>query len=85
MKRDVSFDLLHGLMNVSVKNGHRPELFQVGKRLRAILGSPSPLGVYESVWQLGLTLPLYFGERRSTGWPIFWSTTRSKLTCCHQR
>src|SRR5260370_36646879 len=40
-------------------------------------------GVYESVWQLGLTLPLYCQER-STGWPIFWSTTRSKLTCCHQ-
>src|SRR5216684_5457535 len=40
----------------------------------------SPRGVYESVWQLGLTLPLYWRERRSAGWPIFWSTTRSKLT-----
>ncbi len=42
-------------------------------------------GVYESVWQLGLTLPLYWRERRSAGWPIFWSTTRSKLTCCHRQ
>src|SRR5216684_6799126 len=42
-------------------------------------------GVYESVWQLGLTLPLCWRERRSAGWPIFWSTTRSKLTCCHRQ
>jgi len=41
-------------------------------------------GYNESVWQLGLTLLLYWQERRSAGWPIFWSTTRSKLICCHQ-
>jgi hypothetical protein len=42
-------------------------------------------GGYESVWQLGLTLPLYCRERRSAGWPIFWSTTRSKPICCHRQ
>src|SRR6266446_6144121 len=42
-------------------------------------------GGSESVWQLGLTLALYCRERRSAGWPTFWSTTRSKLTCCRQR
>ncbi len=51
-------------------------------RLRIL---PVTTGVYESVWQLGLTLPLYWRERRSAGWPIFWSTTRSKLTCCHRQ
>src|SRR5713101_6716332 len=45
-------------------------------RLRIL---PVTTGVYESVWQLDLTLPLYWRERRSAGWPIFWSTTRSKL------
>src|SRR5579859_792603 len=40
---------------------------------------------YESVWQLSLTLLVYCRERRSAGWPIFWSTTRSRLICCHQR
>src|SRR6266849_8675346 len=48
-------------------------------------GLPTMVGVYESVWQLDLTLPLYWRERRSAGWPIFWSTTRSKLTCCHRQ
>src|SRR6266481_1942028 len=42
-------------------------------------------GVHETVWQLGLTLPLYCRERRSAGWPIFWSTTRSKPICCHRQ
>src|SRR5712691_9618522 len=51
-------------------------------RLRIL---PVTMGVYESVWQLGWTLPLYWRERRSAGWPIFWSTTRSKLTCCHRQ
>src|SRR5712692_9446630 len=56
---------------------------------RQIGGGPDRKGiggvVHESVWQLGLTLPLYWRERRSAGWPIFWSTTRSKLTCCHRQ
>ncbi len=47
-------------------------------------GGGGSRGGYESVWQLGLTPPLYWRERRSAGWPIFWSTTRSKPICCHQ-
>src|SRR5579859_69770 len=45
VKRDISLDLLHGLMNVSVKNGHRAKLFQVGESLRAIIGSPAPFWI----------------------------------------
>ncbi len=41
--------------------------------------------VHESVWQLGLDTTPILPQRRSAGWRIFWSTTRSKLTCCHQR
>src|SRR5712664_4877462 len=54
-------------------------------RLRTLCEKQGGVGVFESVWQLGLTLALYCRERRSAGWPTFWSTTRSKLTCCRQR
>src|SRR5580765_8374579 len=45
VKCDVTLDLLHGLMNVSVENGHGAKLFQVPKGLRAVLGSPSPFRI----------------------------------------
>jgi hypothetical protein len=33
----------------------------------------------------GLDAALILPERRSAGWPIFWSTTRSKPICCHRQ
>ena len=39
------FDLLHGLVNVSVQNGHRAKSLQVGKRLFAVVGAPAPLRI----------------------------------------
>jgi hypothetical protein len=56
-----------------------------GKELGSILGAKSKKrfekwGGHESVWQPGLPLPLYCRERRSAGWPIFWSTTRKPPT-----
>src|SRR5260370_12408654 len=41
------------------------------------------MGVHESVWQLGLTLPLYWRERRHGGWASFWSTTAGKPLLRH--
>ncbi len=46
VERDVAFNLLHGLMNVSVKHRHGTEFFEIGKRLRAIVSAPAPLGIY---------------------------------------
>src|SRR5215469_3505583 len=43
MECDVAFHLLHHLMDVAVKHGHRTEFLQVAKRLRAILGAPTPV------------------------------------------
>src|SRR5579863_3532121 len=45
VKRNASFNFLHGLMNVPVQYGYRPKSFQVRQRLRAVVGSPSPFGI----------------------------------------
>ena len=45
MKRDVSFDLLHGLVDVPVQDREGAEFFQVGQGLGTVFGAPTPFGV----------------------------------------
>src|ERR1700719_570035 len=52
MKCDVSFHLLHGLVNVAVQYRHRTKAFHVRKRLLAVFGSPTPLRVDRPEWNV---------------------------------
>jgi hypothetical protein len=45
MKSDVSFHLLHGLVDVSVQDCYGAKSLQVGERLFAVVGAPAPLGI----------------------------------------
>src|SRR6185312_4918941 len=42
---DVTLDLLHHLVDMAVEHGDRAEAFQVGERLRAVLGAPAPFRI----------------------------------------
>ena len=46
MKGDVSFHLLHGLVDVAVQNGYGTESLQIRKGLLAIVGTPAPLWIH---------------------------------------
>ena len=46
MKCNVAFHLLHGLVNVAIEHGDRPETFEIPKRLLAVVRPPTPLGIH---------------------------------------
>ena len=46
MESYVSFDFLHGLMNVPVEHCHRAKFLQVRQGLCAIVSSPAPLRIH---------------------------------------
>jgi len=46
VERYVPFDLLHGLVDVTIQHGHRTELFQVAEGLLTVLRPPAPFRVY---------------------------------------
>src|SRR6478609_4817287 len=43
MERDVPFNFLNILMNMSVQDADRSESLQIGKRLETVFGTPAPL------------------------------------------
>src|SRR6202047_3907781 len=45
VERNIAFDLLHDLVYVPVQNRHGPKSLQVRKRLLAVVGAPTPLGI----------------------------------------
>src|ERR1700730_2574031 len=45
MERNVTFDLLHDLVNMAVQHGHRTETFDVRQGLLAVVGSPAPIWI----------------------------------------
>src|SRR6266481_555361 len=52
VKRDISLDLLHGLVNMPVENGNRAELLQIRESLRTVFGSPTPFRVDRPQWDV---------------------------------
>ncbi len=44
MERDVAFYFLNDLVDVAVEHCHRAEVLKVAQGLRAVLGTPAPLG-----------------------------------------
>src|SRR5207237_1088609 len=52
MEGNLSFDLLHDLMNMSVQHGHGTETLDVRQGLFAVVGSPSPLGIDGPQWNV---------------------------------
>ena len=53
VKRDVAFDLLHDLMNVTVQDRHGTKPLEIRQRAFAILRPPSPLGVHRPERDVG--------------------------------
>src|SRR5580693_2016506 len=45
MERDISFHLLHHLMNMAIEYRDRAEPLQVPQRLLAVRGAPAPIGI----------------------------------------
>src|ERR1700758_834112 len=45
MERDLSFHLLHDLMNMAVQYGHGTKALDVRQGLLAVVGSPAPVGI----------------------------------------
>lgn len=45
MNRDVALHFLQDLVNVPVQHRNRTEALEVSKRLRAVIGTPAPLGI----------------------------------------
>src|SRR3984957_21200369 len=53
MERNVAFNLLHDLMNVTVQHTYRAEALQIRERLGACVSSPSPLGINQPRGNVG--------------------------------
>ena len=45
MERDLTFDLLHHLVNMAVQHGHGTEPLDVRQCLFAVVGSPTPVRI----------------------------------------
>src|SRR5262249_6001052 len=43
VERDITFHLLHYLMDVAVEDGHRTKFLEVEERLGAVLRAPAPI------------------------------------------
>src|SRR5690242_14025157 len=52
MKRHVSLDLLHRLVDMPIEHSHRTEFLQIRKCLRAIVCSPAPLRIDRPEWNV---------------------------------
>src|SRR6185312_11472988 len=53
MEGDVTFDLLHDLMNVAVEHCHRAKSLEIVERAGAVLGAPSPARIYRPQRDVG--------------------------------
>src|SRR5258708_38197295 len=49
---DVTFDLLHGLVNVPVEHGDGAKWLEHGKRERGVVGAPAPLRINRPEWDV---------------------------------
>jgi len=53
VKRDVTFDFLHGLVDVAVQDRDGAEALEQAKCLARIFRAPAPLLVYRPQWNVG--------------------------------
>src|SRR4029077_6846704 len=52
MERNLTFDLLHDLVNMAVQHGHGTETLDVRQSLFAVVGSPAPIRIGGPQWNM---------------------------------